>query len=80
MAAGTAPTFDSSFTASDYAAATTYANSKFAQGVDYVAVQVGGDVVVFADNGGTNNALDASDDAVVLIGRSLSDIHFFNIV
>ena len=55
------------------------ANLRFAAGIDFVAIQVGGDVVVFADNGGTGNALDATDDAVVLVGRTLNDIDFSNL-
>lgn len=45
-------------------------------GVDYVAVRVGGDVIVFADSAGR----DAADDAIVLRGRSLDDIDATNIV
>jgi len=41
-----------------------------------VAVQVGGDVVVFADTDANNTA----DTAVVLVGRSLTDIDSTNIV
>jgi hypothetical protein len=44
--------------------------------IDYVVVQVGGDVVVFADTG----ALNTADDAVVLVGRTLADISADNIV
>jgi hypothetical protein len=42
-------------------------------------VQVGNDTIVFANNGGTANALDATDTAVVLVGRTLNDIDFTNI-
>lgn len=45
-------------------------------GVDYVAVRVGGDVVMFADSAGR----DAADEAIVLRGRSLDDIDAANIV
>jgi len=77
--AGTAGNFFAT-TATDYASATTIANNEFVAGMKYVAVQIGNDTVVFADNGGTAHALDASDDAVVLIGRSLADITFASIV
>jgi len=40
--------------------------------------QVGADVVVFADTT-AGGGLTAGDDAVVLVGRSLTDIDFTNI-
>ncbi|MDB5449807.1 MAG: hemolysin-type calcium-binding region protein, partial [Phenylobacterium sp.] len=50
----------------------------------YVAVQVGSDVVVFSDSiaaSGTNGTVNAgAEDAVVLVGRSLADIDFSNII
>jgi hypothetical protein len=67
-------------TATDYANATSLANTFFAGGtVHYVVAQVGADVVVFAD---TNHGggLDAGDDAVVLVGRSLTDIDTTSII
>ncbi len=59
-------------TAADYAAALSAANAKIAAGAsDYVAVKVGADVIVFADSHHNNGTADA---AVVLVGKSLSDI------
>ena len=78
--AGTSTNYVEVVGASDYSNAETLAGSEFAGGFKYVAVQVGNDVVVFADNGGTTHALDATDTAVVLVGRSLSDIDFTNII
>jgi hypothetical protein len=66
--------------ASDYSTAGADAGTQFAGGVNYVVMQVGADVVIFVDNGGTNNALDASDDVVVLTGRTLADISAANFV
>lgn len=63
-------------TAADYNAALTLANSRIAGGqINYVAVQVGGDVFVFADTGHNNGV---ADSAVMLVGRTLSDIGFAN--
>ena len=42
-----------------------------------VAVQVGSDVIVFADNGNDNGGF---DDAVILVGRTLADISGANIL
>ena len=62
--------------ATDYAAAQTFANAQINGGVvDYVAVQVGTSVVVFADSGNNNGT---AEDAVVLVGRTLADIDFGN--
>jgi hypothetical protein len=66
-------------TATDYADAVAKAGSIMSATVKYVAVQVGADVVVFADTNGTAG-LQAGDDAVVLVGRSLTDIDYTNIV
>jgi Ca2+-binding RTX toxin-like protein len=58
----------------DYASALYFANTHIAGGaINYVAVQVVGDVVVFADTALNNGA---ADSAVLLVGRSLSDIAF----
>ena len=58
--------------ASTYEAALALATTQISGGtVDYVVVQVGTDVVVFADNGGAANTV---EDAVVLVGRTLADI------
>lgn len=63
-------------TAADYDAALAAANAKMADGaVDVVAVQVGDDVIVFADNAGEAGA----DAAVVLTGRTLTDVGFGDI-
>jgi hypothetical protein len=45
--------------------------------VNYVAVQVGADVVVFADS---NNDNGTADSAVVLAGKTLNDISVANII
>jgi Ca2+-binding RTX toxin-like protein len=60
-------------TQADYAAALSFANGQVAAGQNYVAVQVGADVVVFADSGGDNGT---ADSAVMLVGRALTDIAF----
>jgi Ca2+-binding RTX toxin-like protein len=57
-------------TAADFQAAMTAANSKIAAGADFVAVQVGADVIVFADEIGEHHA----DHAVLLVGKTLADI------
>lgn len=63
-------------TAADYAAALSAANAQIAGGVvNYVAIQVGADVFVFVDSN-TNNGV--ADSAVMLVGRSLTDIAFNN--
>jgi len=63
-------------TAADFAAALAAANAKMADGsVDVVAVQVGDDVIVFADNAGEAGA----DEAVVLVGSTLTGVGFGDI-
>jgi Ca2+-binding RTX toxin-like protein len=63
--------------ASDYATALSLANNAIAGGgIDYVAVQIGSNVVVFADSAGDNGT---SDDAVVLASRTLADIGVENL-
>jgi hypothetical protein len=63
------------FTAADYAAAKTLADAQITGAADYVVVQVGTDVVVFAgDTGG------ASDTSIVLVGKTLADISASNII
>jgi Ca2+-binding RTX toxin-like protein len=67
----------------DYAQAQDYVNNTLVgfTNIKYVAVQVGADVVVFSDVGGTtDHAFDAGDNAVVLVGRSLADVNASNIV
>ncbi|KRB46705.1 hypothetical protein ASE02_19750 [Phenylobacterium sp. Root700] len=69
-----APATDENFstaTAADYAAATDAALQAVAGGADFVAVEVGADVIVFANTDGDPATLDV---AVVLVGKSLSDI------
>lgn len=75
--AGSAGNYVEAGTAADYATALTNATTFFtgSAGTEYYVVQVGTDVVVFSDNG-TN----APVDAVVLVGRTLDDIAFANIV
>ncbi len=63
-------------TATDYTAALDAANTAMADGtVDFVAVQVGGDVIVFADTDGVAG----SDTAVVLVGKTLDGVGFGDI-
>ncbi len=57
--------------ADDFAAAMGAALQAVAGGADYVAIEVGSDVVVFANTDEDPLTLDV---AVVLVGRSLSDI------
>lgn len=58
-------------TAADFASAVSAAQARIGAGAsDVVAVQVGADVVVFADIGPANTI----DAAVILVGRSLADI------
>ncbi|MDB5422707.1 MAG: hemolysin-type calcium-binding region protein, partial [Phenylobacterium sp.] len=64
-------------TAADYGAAKILADSQIAAGNNYVAVQVGGDVILFVDSASNNGA---ADDAVMLVGRTLADIDYANIV
>ncbi len=57
-------------TAADYSAASTYAGGLIASGAaNVVAVQVGGDVVVFADSAANNGS---ADDVVMLTGKGLA--------
>ena len=87
LGAGTALNYTET-TAADFASALVSADAHLGLGGKYVAVQVGGDVVLFADTGhfvlgvataGGDGHIDASDDAVVLVGKSLADIDFVNI-
>jgi Ca2+-binding RTX toxin-like protein len=64
-------------TAANFSAAATTAQTLIAGGVvEYVSVQVGGDVVVFADGGFHSTP----QEAVMLQGRTLADIDASNIV
>lgn len=61
-------------TQADYAAAVSFANGMVSTGnVNYIAVQVGADVILFADSGADNGI---ADSAVMLVGRTLADINF----
>ena len=63
-------------TAGDFTAAKAIADAQIAGGaINYVVVQVGPDVVVFADVGGTNT----TSDAITLVGKTLADIAAGNI-
>ncbi|HXA39241.1 MAG TPA: calcium-binding protein [Phenylobacterium sp.] len=65
-------------TAGSFAAALATANAQIAGGVvEYVSVQVGSDVIVFADTNGDHGV---AEDAVVLQGRTLADIDASNII
>ena len=77
FAHGTALNF-SETTATDFTSAVAQANAHLGTGI-YVAVQVGSDVVVFADTN-VDHSITAADDAVTLVGKSLTDINFSNIV
>jgi len=78
LSGGPAPTdanFDTA-TAATYGAAINAAFAAVADGAAYVAVQVGSDVIVFANTDAEPGNI---EDAVVLVGRSLSDISFGDI-
>jgi Ca2+-binding RTX toxin-like protein len=62
-----AANFSSAITTADTALQGTHAGDK------YIAVQVGTDVVVFADDTGAGH-ITSADDAIILTGRALSDI------
>jgi len=57
-------------TQADFAHALADANAKMAAGADFVAVQVGADVIVFADEVGDHHV----ESAVLLVGKTLADI------
>jgi Ca2+-binding RTX toxin-like protein len=64
--------------AADYTSAKSLADGQINAGtVNFVAVQVGNDVVVFADSAGNNGT---SDDAITLVGKTLADISGSNIL
>jgi len=62
-------------TAADFTTALADANAKMAAGADFVAVQVGADVIVFADEVGEHHV----ESGVVLVGKTLADIAFSDI-
>jgi len=57
-------------TAADFTAALGDANARIAAGADVVAEQVGGNVIVFADEVGEHHV----ESAVLLVGKSLADV------
>jgi hypothetical protein len=75
----TAATLYHEDTATDYASATALAATRFGQGIEFEVIQIGTDTIVFVDIQGTHT-LDASDVAVALVGRTLADIDYTNIV
>lgn len=64
-------------TASSYGVSKVLADVQIAAGNNYVAVQVGPDVVLFVDSGNNNGV---AEDAVILVGRTLADIDYTNII
>ncbi len=74
--ASATPTTYLELTAGSYGAAKALADNQIAAGNNYVAVQIGGDVVLFVDSGNNNGT---AEDAVVLVGRTLADIDYTNI-
>lgn len=65
--------------AATYADAQTQANALISGGkIAYVAAQIGGDVVVFAETDG--DLANGADTAVVLAGRTLANIEAWNII
>lgn len=61
-------------TQADYVAAMIFANGMVSTGTfKYIAIQVGADVIVFADSGADGGN---ADSAVMLVGRTLADIAF----
>ena len=78
MAKGSATNYTEAV-ATDFNDALAQANSHLGTGVLYVAVQIGSDTVVFADTT-TGGGITVADTAVVLVGKSLTDIDFTNVV
>ena len=77
-AAGTLANYVEITGVASFAEAKAIADAQIAGGiVDYVAIQVGADVVVFTD-GNVNDSV--VDSAVVLVGKTLNDISVANIV
>ena len=65
--------------AADYATAYSAADTQIkGTPVQYVAVQIGGDVVLFANETGTH--ANGVEDAIALVGKTLADIDYTNIV
>jgi Ca2+-binding RTX toxin-like protein len=63
-------------TAADFTTAVADANAKMATGADFVAVQVGADVIVFADEAGDlgEPVEHHVESGVLLVGKTLADI------
>ena len=74
----TAATY-SETTGTDFNDAVAQANGHLGNAGKYIAVQVGTDVVVFADTN-ADHSITGVDDAVTLVGKTLNDIDFSNIV
>jgi Ca2+-binding RTX toxin-like protein len=63
---------------SDYASALGIASNAIAGGtIDFVLVQIGVDLVLFADS---NNDNGTADTGVVILGKTLADIDFTNVI
>ena len=75
--ASATPTTYLELKAANYGAAKLLADVQIAAGNDYVAVQIGADVVLFVDSGSNNGT---AEDAVVLVGRTLADIDYTNLI
>jgi Ca2+-binding RTX toxin-like protein len=75
--AGILPLSYSEFVATDYASALAIANEHILAGAKYVAAEIAGAVIVFADAG---DPADGADSAVVLLGAKLTDISLSNFV
>jgi len=62
--------------AADFTVATNYASGLIVSGAaNVIAVQVGGDVIVFADSANNNGSI---DDVVILTGKTLADVSYAN--
>jgi hypothetical protein len=67
--------------ASSLSAAITQADTDLqTHAAKYIAIQVGSDVVVFANTDGTAGHISATDDAIILSGRALTDISGTNFI
>ena len=70
LAAGSGTNYVDGGAAADFATALTNANTAMNGTVLYAAYDIGADVVVFADLNGDGSA----DQAVILVGRALTDV------
>ena len=68
-------------TAADFETARADANAKMAAGADFVAVQVGANVIVFADEAGDHGEPPEHhvESGVLLVGKTLADVSFGDI-